>query len=298
MSSKGGNILDREYIWKKTGVDILWEIGGSFVTAVGIYCFADAAHIAPGGVSGLAIMAGYMWEVPIGLAAFVFNIPLLFLAWRYLGKDFTLRTLRVAVFSTFMLDWVVRPWIPVYTGERFLGSVFGGLLSGAGLGMIFLRGSSTGGTDILSFLIRMKFPHVALGKLIMFTDCIVLALSILVFGNIESALFGLIALFCQGKVIDGMIYGSVQGELFIIISRKARLISRVIFQELDRGATFLKAEGAYTQETQDIILCAARKREYGVLRRIIRETDPDAFVMVSEVREILGEGFVPIADRK
>lgn len=78
MSSKGGNILDREYIWKKTGVDILWEIGGSFVTAVGIYCFADAAHIAPGGVSGLAIMAGYMWEVPIGLAAFVFNIPLLF----------------------------------------------------------------------------------------------------------------------------------------------------------------------------------------------------------------------------
>ena len=86
--------------------------------------------------------------------------------------------------------------------------------------------------------------------------------------------------------------------MFIIISRKARLISQVIFQELDRGATFLKAEGAYTQETQDIILCAARKREYGVLRRIIRETDPDAFVMVSEVREILGEGFVPIADRK
>lgn len=276
---------------KEKGADILWELAGCFIMATGLYCFWDAARVAPGGVSGLAIMAGYLWGAPVGTSAFILNIPLLLLAWKYLGKGFALRTLRVTFFSAVMLDGVVGPFIPAYAGDRLLGSVFGGVLTGTGLGLIFLRGASTGGTDILSMLVRKKYPHVPLGRMILFIDCGVLALSIPVFGDMESALLGLAALFCQSRVIDGLIYGNAQGELFLIVSGRAKDIAGTILEEMGRGVTYLKGSGAYTGKEQDVIVCAARKREYGALRKIIWETDPEAFVVVGEAREILGRGF-------
>ena len=182
-------------------LDILGDVVGSFFLAVGIHCFSEPAQIAPGGVSGLAILINYLSELPIGLLTFLINIPLVLLSFRFLGKGFTLKTLKTIVISTVMLDFIIAPLIPVYMGDRLLSSIFGGVLMGLGLGLVFLRGSTTGGTDILSFLIQRKFPHIPIGQALMVIDVAILLLSILIFGNFEAGMFGVVALFVQTKVI-------------------------------------------------------------------------------------------------
>lgn len=141
------------------------------------------------------------------------NVPLLILAWKYKGRAFTVKTLKTLLFNTVLLDLVVTPYFPQYTGEPgCLGSVFGGLFMGIGLALIFMRGSTTGGTDILSYLLELKFPHIPIGTMLMLIDFVILLASVMVFGNIETGLFGMVALFCQTKVIDGVIYGMDKGK--------------------------------------------------------------------------------------
>lgn len=277
-------------------LDLIYEIGGLFVMAIGIHCFLVPANIAPGGVSGIAIMTQYLWNLPIGMMTFVINVPIFLLSWKRLGKKYTVQSLSAVLLSSVILDYIVTPWLPMYTGERLMGALFGGIFSGAGLGLVFSRGFSTGGTDAICFLLQLKFPHIPLGKLLMFIDGLVLAVSILVFQNIEAGLFGVIALFCQTKVIDNIVYGSEHGQMVLIFSDKNLEIKDRIFQEIDRGVTLLKAVGAYTMEDRDVLLCAANKSQFAAIKKIVKQIDPDAFFIASEVNQILGEGFKPVTD--
>ena len=275
-------------------IDIIFGIVGIFIMSVGVHCFLVPANIAPGGLTGVGIMLQYLWDWPIGLTTFLINVPIFLLGWKYLGKKYTIQSLAAVLVSSVMLDYVVAPWLPMYTGERLLGSVFGGIFMGAGLGMVFLRGYSTGGTDAISFLLQLKFPHMPIGRALMLVDGIILIASIWVFGNVEAGLFGIVALFFQTKLIDSMVYGSEHGQMFLIMSEKNMEIKDRIFEDIDRGATLLKGVGAYTMQDREVLLCAARKSEFGQIKRIVREVDPNAFYIVTEVSQILGEGFKPV----
>lgn len=272
-------------------IDLLSDIAGTFLMAVSIHCFWERASIAPGGVSGISIMLKFLFGLPVGLMTLIINIPLLILGMKFLGRTFTVRTIRTLLISTFILDLAVTPYMPQYEGDRMLGAIFGGVFMGIGLGLIFMRGSTTGGVDILSCLIERKYPHIPIGKALMMIDCVILAVSALVFGNIETVLFGIVALYCQTQVINQIVYGADKGQQILCISEKNKQIAEKIIKEIGRTATFLNAEGAYTGKESSVLMCIIDVQEYAKVKETIRNTDPKAFIIVSEATRIMGEGF-------
>ena len=279
---------------KKTrtlAVDILFDIAASFLLGIGIYSFIEPANIAPGGVSGISLMIKYLWNIPIGIMNVVINIPLLILSFRYLGKKFTWRSMRTLLISSIILDGIVTPYLPQYMGDRMLGTIYGGVFVGLALGLIFARGGTTGGTDIVSYLLELKYPHIPIGQIMMAIDCVVIGISVLVFRDLEAALFAVVALFCQTKVINGLVYGRDKGTVVYIISRKSREIADEILHELDRGVTVLKGQGAYSKEDKNVLYCVLRIQEFPALKKLVYQIDKKAFVVVSEATRIHGEGF-------
>ena len=271
--------------------DVLNDVGGSFALSVGIYCFAEKVNIAPGGVSGIAIMIKYLTGLPVGILTLIMNMPLLVIAYKFMGRKFTLRTLRTVILNTIILDAVVTPFFPQYAGDRLLGSLFGGVCAGAGLGIVFLHGSSTAGTDILGYLVERKYPHIQIGKALLLVDFVILTISVFVFRNIESALYGVVALFTQSMVINQIVYGADKGRNLFIISQKSEEIARRILRERQRGATFLNACGAYSRKPTAVLMCVVRVWEYHHIKEIVYEEDPQAFVIATEAEHIIGEGF-------
>lgn len=274
--------------------EALSDICASLLLGVGIHCFAEKMNIAPGGASGIAIMIKYLTKIPIGSVILCVNIPLLLLSYKFLGKKFTIRTLKTLLISTFILDFVVTPFFPQYSGERIVGSIFGGVCMGAGLGRVFLSGSSTAGTDIVACIIKQKYPHIQIGKAMMLTDSVVIGLSALVFKDAESALFGIISLFCQTKITDMIVYGSEKGRNVLIISEKSEQIAQRILREKNRGATLFYASGAYSKKDFKVLMCVIRVWEYHEIKEIIYEEDSKAFVTAFEAEHIMGEGFSEI----
>jgi uncharacterized membrane-anchored protein YitT (DUF2179 family) len=248
-------------------------------------------NIAPGGVSGIAIMIKYLTSLPVGLVSLVINIPLLIAAYRFIGKRFAARTVRSVIIFSLLMDAVIMPYFPQYYGDRMVGSIFGGVCMGAGVGMIFLRGSSTGGTDVVSYFVERRFPYIQIGKAIMIIDLIVISISVAVFGNLESALYGVVALFCQSQVIDRIVYGNQKGRKILVISRHSHAIADRIMNVKNRGVTFLHGCGGYTGDELEVIMCVIRIWEYQPVKELIYTIDPNAFVVVSEAERIIGEGF-------
>ena len=249
------------------------------------------ANIAPGGATGVALMVNYVTGLPVGILTLLLNVPLLALAWFYLSKEFAISTAVTTGVCSLVLDFVVPFIVPAYSGDRLLCSLYGGVLVGAGMALIFMTGSTTGGTDILGYVLQKKRPHISIGRALMIVDGIILAVSILVFGNIEAALFGMIALYVQTKVIDTIIYGGEAGSMATIITSKPDEISAKVISELDRTTTILPAKGAYSGKDTNVLLCTVRKSQFSRLKKIVYEADSDAFVMVTDTSEVFGLGF-------
>lgn len=276
---------------KGTFRDALLLVIGALIYSVGAQCFVVPANIAPGGAVGIALMLNYVTDLPVGSMTLMVNLPLLVLAWFYLSKKFALRTAAACAICSLVLDMVIAPFCPVYVGDRLLCSLYGGILVGVGMALIFISGSTTGGSDIAGYLLQKKYPHVSIGRALMMIDGVILFLSIFVFGNVDAGLFGLVCLYAQTKVIDTIIYGSDAGTQASIITRHPEAISRRVIEELDRSATIIPGKGAYSGQDTTIVLCTVRKSEFNRLKRIIGETDEDAFVMVTETTEVFGLGF-------
>lgn len=269
---------------------------GSLIYGIGTYMFVVPANIAPGGASGIALMVNFMTGFPVGILTLVLNLPLLVLAWFYLSKKFAVSTAITTVVCSFVLDFVVPIIVPVYTGDRLLCSLYGGVLVGAGMALIFIAGSTTGGTDILGYILQKRRPHISIGRALMIVDGVILGLSIFVFGNIEAALFGMISLYVQTKVIDAIIYGGEVGSMATIITSNPDDISNQVIRELDRTATVIPAKGAYSKKDTNVLLCTVRKSQFSRLKKIVYETDPNAFVMVTDTSEVFGLGFKNFTD--
>lgn len=273
-------------------VDTLYDIIGSILFALGIYTFAKAGNFAPGGVSGLALIFNHLFKAPIGITSLALNIPIILISFKVLGKTFLIKSLRTMLISTIFLDFVF-PMFPIYKGDSFLAALFTGVFVGAGLALIYMRGSSTGGADFLIISIRKILPHFSLGQITLVIDTVIIVLGGLVFRNIDAVLYGAVSTFATSYVIDMVMYGAGSGKLAIIITTAGNEIAQRISAETDRGCTIVPAIGAYSGEGREMLLCACSKPEIIKVRNAAHTIDSDAFVMITEASEVFGEGFMP-----
>ncbi len=269
--------------------NLLWILGCS-IYAMAVNTFAVPNSIAQSGITGLAILINKVIGTPVGITNFVLNVPLLVLAYFYIGKHFVLKTLWVTVILSVVLD-VFSVFMPAYEGDKILASLFCGLLTGFGLGLVIITGATSGGTDIIARLIHKRWQHISIGKVILIADAVIVTLSAITFRSLESALYAVIVIFVCTKVIDGLIYGTGNGKMMMIITSKADEITRAITMKSQRGVSVVPVVGGYTGEQKNMLICVARRNEIGTINKIINEIDSETFIIVSEANEILGKGF-------
>lgn len=279
---------------RKNVLSILWRWGriciGCVLFAAGFQLFLQPNQISPGGVSGIAMVITYLTGAPTGVLIIVCNIPIFLLAWRALGRRFLIASVISMIVYSVFVD-ILEPVAFAITEDVLLAAVYGGALMGLGLGLVFSAGASTGGSDVVARLLALKFPHMNLGQLLLLVDVFVVLLSAVVFQSYEGALYAGIAIFMSSKVIDLILYGLNFAKVVYIISRNPDDLAKRITERLGRGVTILYGRGAYSGEEKEILLCAVAQRQIVELKRAAREADPEAFMIVSEAREVLGLGF-------
>lgn len=276
--------------WKRV-LDYSAITSAALIYALGLYAFTVPANIAPGGVSGLFTAINYISGFPIGLGMLLVNIPLLIAGFFVIGKEFIVKTAIATVISSVAMDGIFPLFMPVYHGDKFLSALFGGVLIGVGIGLLYSRGGSSGGTDIVCRIIKRKFPFIRIGRISMYVDFVIVAFSTYVFKNIESALYAVVALFVTSFMIDRIVNGMSEGCFAFIITKMNEEVSRGILEECGRGCTVMEALGAYSSEKRGVIICALRDNERYKLTDTVKEIDPDAFIVVTRASEVLGNGF-------
>lgn len=280
----------------KTALDLLtdnafWAVG-CFLYAVGINIFNVPNKIAQGGFSGLAIVINYLTGLPVGAVNFALNVPLFILAWIFIGRKFVFKSVWVTGMLSLMIDVMARFSAPyAYKGDKLLAAIFGGLCTGAGVALVLLRGSTTGGTDILSRLLRLLAPHMSYGKMIMLSDLTVVVISAVVFRSFESALYAGIVIFVSSKAIDYLLYGMDSSKMLMVFTEKADEITRELIAHSTRGVSIVPATGGYTGEQKEMLVCVLRSHEVSKTLKIVRSIDPKTFTIITEANEIIGKGF-------
>lgn len=276
------------------GVNWLYYVAGSLLYALSVDIFTAPNDLVPGGVTGLATLLNHLIPaIPIGSGIVLINLPLLIAAWWHIGRGFALRTAAVTVLSSVIID-VAALFLPPYTGDPLLAALFGGVLGGAGIALVFLRGATTGGSEIAARLLEKRYPHISIGRLILFVDGVVIALAAVVYGQLESALYAVVLVFVSSAVMDSLVGGARQGRTVLIVSRRDRALANAVTHTMQRGVTLLPAAGGYTGEERQVLLCAVRPSEVYPLRLLVDATDPQAFMIVLTSDEVLGQGFQSI----
>lgn len=263
---------------------------GASIYAGGFRLFLYPNDIVPGGVSGIAMIVNRLTGFPVGTLALLLNVPIFLIAWRVWGGRFLLGSLLGMAVSSLMID-VFAYLPPLVTGNPLLGALFGGAIVGFGLGLVFSAGASTGGSDIVAKLLRLRLPYLNMGRLVLATDVVVIFAFALIFRDFESLLYAIIASFMSSKLVDGVLYGFDYAKVAYIISDRWADLSQRITEELQRGVTLLAAQGAYTGREKQVILCAVKQQQIVALKRLVRAIDPQAFFILCEAREVLGFGF-------
>ncbi len=248
-------------------------------------------EFAANGLSGIMVIINYLFGLSMGIQNLLFNIPLLLISYKLLGKKFVLRTLvSVTVFSV-MLDYVVVGVTP-YTADPLMASILSGVLCGIGSAVVFMCASSGGGTEILMKLIKIKYPHISLGQMMLFINVFVMGLSGIVFNSLESMLYGLVNAFVTGQVMDIIMNGTSVVNSVTIMTKNPQPISESIIANLRRSATIVNGEGAYSKEGMSVMFCVVRKSELQKLKELVYTADPNAFIVISEAKQVVGKSFI------
>lgn len=289
----------KEINWKKTVYEYLMIVVGSFIMAAGFVIFISPFKLAPGGVYGIAITLHYLTNLlPIGVFALCMDIPLFLIGTWILGRKFGAKTL-VGIFSlsgfTTLLENLYG-YEPLVTEDYFLASVFGGVLLGIGLGLIFKARATSGGTDIVAMIIN-KYHKISVGKLIIYVDTAVVFIGLAAFQDWRIPLYSWVTIFITGKIIDMMIEGVGSEKAVYIISEHYDKIRDKIINEMNRGGTYLNGEGMYNGNEKKIIYTIVDRKELILLQRYVHEIDPNAFMTVVESTETLGEGFHSLKEK-
>ena len=274
-------------------IDTVYFTVGSVLYALGIYTFALNARFAPGGVSGLALIVNFFTSWPVGTLTFVMNIPLIILCARVIGLPFLLKSIWAMLVNTFFID-VVFPFFPTYGGSPLVAAVFTGVVMGLGIGIIYSRGSSTGGFDFIILALKKKYPHFSVGEISLVLDAVVILLGGFMFGNVDAVLYGIIASFSATTAMDYVMYGLGSGKMAIIITNRGKEMAEAISAEVERGSTLVPATGSYTGQPRDMLFCVCSKNQIFKVRRVALAIDPAALLTITETHEVVGEGFQPL----
>lgn len=273
--------------WKSFLVETLGIAVGTVIIAAGLNMFLIANKLAAGGISGLGIIFFHLFQVPVGLTIFLVNIPLFILAVIYLGKRVVANSILGMLFLSVAVE--LLSFLPLLTTDLLLASVYGGILMGIGLGVVFRFRGSTGGTALSSLLLH-RFRGLTAGQGLLGSDILIIGFAAAVFG-LEIAMYATLSLFVSSWVIDVIQEGLSLAKAALIISESKEAIAEKIFSELDRGVTFLGGQGAYTGQTRDLLLCVVARHQVSHLKTIVYDIDPKAFMIVGSASEVLGEGF-------
>ncbi len=270
-------------------VDYTLIIVGAFIMGFAIKNMYDPVNLVTGGVSGVAIIMKELAHVPLWVTNTVLNIPLFLAAWKIKGWGFIKRTAVATVALSVSL--YVIPETHILTDDIFLAALFGGIISGIGTGLVFMFSATTGGTDMLAALIQRKLRQYSIAQIMQVLDGMVVLAGAAVFG-VQYALYALIAIFCVSKISDGILDGMKFSKQAFIISDHYQEIANAIMVRMERGVTSLDGNGMYSGQERKILFCVVAPKEIVKIREIVREFDPGAFVIVSDVREVFGEGFI------
>lgn len=276
-------------LWSRFGW-IVETIVGSALFAVGFALFLEPNDISPGGVSGIALVLIHILGFgKVGTVTILINLPLFILGGMKIGKRFFYGSLLGMFLSSILIDLLALVEMPFI--EPVVAAIYGGVVCGLGLGMVFICGASTGGSDILARLLKLRYRNVPIGQIAMTIDGIVAVMTGLAFQDITKALYTGIAVYISGKALDMVVYRFDYSNVALIISSKYAEIAEGIIEKLDRGATFLHGEGSYSHQDTKVVLTAVKKRQITELKDLVMDLDPNAFVIVQEAHQVLGDGF-------
>ena len=276
---------------KQTIIDYIIIAIGAFIFSFGIAMFTSPNNIAPGGVSGIGTMLNHLFNIPIGSVIIAVNIPLFIFSFKKFGRSFFKKSLFATFLTSSLID--ILPFIleKHYIYSPLLASIFGGVSIGVGVGIIFLRGGTTGGADILAKLIKLKHPHLSLGTLVFIIDAIIVIATLFVYGSIEALLYSTVSFFVTSRAVDAIIFGAARSKMLLIITTQPQLIAKRIMNDIQHGVTLIPASGAYTNEEKTILLSVVRPNEVAEINKIVKEIDRSAFTVITESNEVFGYGF-------
>ena len=267
----------------------LYLIVGSIVYAVAVEIFLSPLKISPGGITGVATALNFITEFPTGIYMMIFNIPLIVLGFLKFGKGFIFKTAITVVLSSLFIEVISLFYTPLFS-DKILGSFFGGLLMGTGLGIVMLVGASTGGIDIAVKLLNSKY-NISIGRSFLFIDGAVILFASIIYQDFEAALYSAIAVIVSSKTVDFLLCGSIDSKAIFIITNNEEDVKKGITERVDRGVTILPSFGGYTGRKNNILLCVARNNEVNIVRNLVIDLDSKAFLFIVNAGDVIGKGF-------
>ncbi|MBQ0083638.1 MAG: YitT family protein [Clostridiales bacterium] len=273
-----------------TAKDVFFWIVGCFIYAFAVKVLLEPNAITIGGFTGIASILSVAVLLPTGVGVFLLNIPLIVLQFIRFGGKAVVKTACTVVILSLSLDVCGAFFEPIVV-DNVLAAVFGGVITGVGLALIMLHGATTGGVEIIARLVNSKFRHITVGRVMLFFDFCVVVLSSFVYKNAQSALYSLITIYASTRMIDALLYGADRGKILYIITDKKKEISEEILSRLQRGVTCFEVTGGYTGSKKSMLMCVVRRHEAAQIHNIVNGKDREAFVVVSDAGEIIGEGF-------
>lgn len=282
--------MDRFFKSKAFYLDVFFIFIGCLIASLGVNLFLTHAGLLSGGATGLALIAQYLANVPAGIVVFLINVPLFVLSLKKLSTSFTVYS-GIGMLSLSLALIITKPLSTLISvNDVLLYCLYGGALCGAGYGIVFLRNGSTGGTDIITMLIRKKYSNFEIGKLGFILNCFIVVIGALIFG-LPKALYTLLSIFVQGLVLDKVMKGLNSRKLMLILTSKEGDVVEFVLKDLNRGVTSLPAEGEYTHEKKKMLYCIVTTREMLSLKNKIYSIDSKAFITIMEISEVRGKGF-------
>lgn len=272
---------------KEIAFSYLQILLGCLLGAAAYPAFLIPNSIAPGGLTGVATILNHLFSWPVGTVSLLLNIPLFLIGYRAMGRIFAFRSLIATLLFSLLID--LLPIRPVST-DPLLGTLFGGVVLGAGLGLILRGGATTGGTDMVARMVHRRLPFITVGMFLFILDCLVVVGAAAAIGT-QQALYAFISIYVCSKVIDAVMMGFGGNKACFIMSKAWQQITNRLMEETGRGVTHLDARGAYTGNQQPVVLCVASRQEIMSVKRIVREEDESAFLFITDAHEALGEGF-------
>ena len=292
---KNNSTLANNMVLKNIGKYFM-IVAGSAVYAVGMQFFMYPNSVISGGVVGVAMILNQLSGLPVGVMTIIFNIPLFIVAWRYFGLDFLIASLVGMAVSSAFLDLFALSGI-VLTRDIMLASIIGGVIKGAGLGMVYYVGATTGGIDIVAKMLRLKSPQLNFGTIMLLLDTVIVVGYAFIMKKYESAMYSIISMFVVSKVVDLALYGIDNSSVCYIISAKSdELIKEITYGNLHRGVTVLSAKGAYSGKDNPVLMTVIKRHQIADLRRVVKSIDENAFFIMTDAKNVFGNGFENISE--